>query len=349
MSTNPQLLSIATAVPQHVFQRDAIMAGAKRAFDGQAAEMDRLMPIYANAGVDQRYFCMPLDWYFQPHGWAERNRLFLEHALALMESATRDCLDAADLAVEDIDAIVAVSSSGIATPSLDALLMDRMGMRADVMRLPVFGLGCAGGVLGLARAAATARAHPGARVLLVVVELCGLTFRVNDQSKSNIVATALFGDGAAAVLLGPGTRNEPVVTAWGEHRWPGSLDVMGWQVEDDGMAVIFSHNIPALVAARFRPALDAFLAGHNLSLALIDRFLCHPGGAKVVVALEQALDLPDHALAHEREVLRLYGNMSAATVLFVLQRGLAQDMSGRTLVSGLGPGFTAGFVLIEAA
>ncbi len=349
MSTHPHLLAIATAVPDHVLRRDAVMLGAKRVFAGSAGEIDRLMPIYANAGVEQRRSCVPIEWFFEPHGWAERNRLFLDHALVLMEQASIKALAAAGLTADQVDVLITVSSSGVATPSLDARLMERLDFRRDVVRLPIFGLGCAGGVLGLGRAAAMAAGHGGAVVLLVVVELCGLTFRANDQSKSNVVATALFGDGAGAAVIGPpgGRRDAPALTAWGEFTWPQSLEVMGWRVEDDGFGVLFSQSIPQLVRERFRSAVEAFLARHNLDLGLIDRFLCHPGGAKVVTALERAMDLPEGSLEDERAVLRDYGNMSAATVLFVMQRGLGGGARGRLLVSGLGPGFSAGFLVME--
>jgi alkylresorcinol/alkylpyrone synthase len=213
------------------------------------------------------------------------------------------------------------------------------------MRLPVFGLGCAGGVLGLARAASLARAHPGARVLFLVVELCALTFRKRDQSKSNIIATALFGDGAAAALLDAEAEG-PALAAWGEYTWPDSLDVMGWDITDDGLGVLFSRDIPTLVRTQFREAADGFLRGRGLTLADIDGFICHPGGAKVITALEDSFGIPEGTLDEARAVLRQYGNMSAATVMFVLERMLARR-GRRSLMTALGPGFTAGFLTLE--
>jgi alkylresorcinol/alkylpyrone synthase len=286
---------------------------------------------------------VPLEWYADRHGWKDRQRLFLNNALDLIESAARDALDKAGLKPAEIDAVVAVSTSGIATPSLDALLIERMGLRRDVSRLPIFGLGCGGGVIGLARAADLASRGV---VLFVVVELCGLTFRRNDVSKSNIVATALFGDGAAAaVIAGDGTG--PAIVDSGEYTWPGTLDVMGWRVEEDGFGVLFSRDIPALVRDRFGDALASYLHAHGRTLADYDGFACHPGGAKVVAALEQVLDLRPGAMREARAVLRDYGNMSAATVLFVLDRVLAGGARGRYLVSALGPGFTAAFLTLE--
>ncbi|MGH6719409.1 MAG: type III polyketide synthase, partial [Alphaproteobacteria bacterium] len=281
------------------------------------------------------------------HGFAERNDLYLRHAVELAARAADRALGDAGLDYAGIDAIVAVSSSGIATPSLDALVMERRPFRRDVERLPVFGLGCAGGVLGLARAAALSLARPGSRVLLLVVELCGLTFRRADRSKSNLIASALFGDGAAAAIVST-AGGGPRLTAWGEHTWPDSLDIMGWSVADDGFGVLFSRDIPALIRRDFRSVAGNFLARHGLSFELIDVFLCHPGGAKVVDALEHALGLAPDALEDSRAVLAEFGNMSAVTVLFVLARALGRGRAGRLLLSTLGPGFTAAFLVAEA-
>ncbi len=348
MTPAPRLLSLATAVPAFALGQAEVTERARRLFAGRAAELDRLMPVFAHAGIERRYSCVPLDWYEKPHGWAERNALYLEHAERLLDSAARSALAQARLAPAEIDAVIAVSTTGIATPSLDARLIGRLGLRAEVKRLPLFGLGCAGGVLGLARAGDLVRAAPDARVLLLVVELCALSFRKNDVSKSNIVATALFGDGAAAAVVSA-SGSGPALGAAGEHCWPRSLDVMGWEVAEDGLKAVFSRDIPALVRRDVRDVAGAFLARHGLELRDIDRFICHPGGAKVLSAFEEAFRLPDGALADARGVLRDYGNMSAATVLFVLERALRAGRGGRLLVAALGPGFTAGFQLLDAA
>jgi alkylresorcinol/alkylpyrone synthase len=192
---------------------------------------------------------------------------------------------------------------------------------------------------------------PGKAVLLLVVELCTLSFRRNDLAKSNIVATALFGDGAAAVLLRCGAEG-PAIAATGEHTWPNSLDIMGWEVADDGLRAVFSRDIPRLIETELRPATDAFLAQHELGLAQINRFVCHPGGPKVLDAFERVFGLMPAELTEAREVLREFGNMSAASVLFVLERMLARSRAagkpwGRALLTALGPGFTAGFAVLS--
>jgi alkylresorcinol/alkylpyrone synthase len=349
MAPTPHLRSLATAVPGHKLTQHAVKAAARDWFANFDGDLDTMLGVFDNAGIETRYSCVPLDWFARPEAWSERNRLYVEHGLALLEDAATRCLEEAGLTPRDVDALVTVSTSGIATPSLDARLMEQVPFRRDVHRLPVFGLGCAGGVLGLGRAAALAKAAPGTNVLFLVVELCGLTYRAADKSKSNFVATALFGDGAAAAVISCGSEAEgPAVAAWGEHTWPNSLEVMGWRVEDDGLGVLFSPAIPALIHARFGAALDGFLAGLGLARGDIDGFLCHPGGTKVVEALEAVLGFAPGAMADARAVLRDYGNTSAASVMFLLERALGRGLHGRHLVSALGPGFTAGFLILEA-
>ncbi len=350
MTGQPRLAAIATAVPPYALGQEEVTRRARTLYAQLgASDSERLMPVFANAGIERRYSCVPIEWYEQPRGWTERNTLYLEHAQTLLERAARDCLDQAGLTPRDIDAVVTVSTTGIATPSLDALLSNRMSMRPDLKRLPIFGLGCAGGVLGLARAADWARAMPGARVLYLVVELCALSFQRNDTSKSNIVATALFGDGAAAaIIVNDGADDGVRFGAGGEHLFPDTLGIMGWDVGEDGLRAVFSRDIPALVKREMRKAASAFLARHGLALADIDRFVCHPGGTKVISALEDAFDIAENTLTVERGVLRDYGNMSAATLPFVMQRALRERPKGRLMLTAMGPGFTAGFQLLRA-
>lgn len=346
MTGTPRLNALATAVPEFTLRQSDAARAAKELFAADYADFERLLPVFVNAEIETRHSCVPLDWYLEPHTFSERNDLYVENAVALIEEAAHSCLTRARLTVDDIGGLVVVSTTGVATPSLDALLMEKMGLRRDVRRLPIFGLGCAGGVLGLARAAAMVRAEPGMRVLFLVVELCGLTFQRNDVSKSNVIATALFGDGAAGAIIS-GDGEGPAITGWGEHTWPDSLDVMGWNVSDDGLNVLFSRDIPTLVRTEMRSAAEVFLRRQELSFEDIDTFVTHPGGAKVLDALEEVFALSDGALVHARDVLRRYGNMSAATVMFVLERALAEN-TGRFLMSSLGPGFTAGFLTLES-
>lgn len=350
MAASPRLAAVATAVPPFVLEQEDVARRVRAMFGGDAL-VDRLLPVFANSGIERRYSCVPVEWYYDPHDWTDRNAVYVASALDLLENSARLALERAGATIADVDAIVAVSTTGISTPSLDALLVERMGFRRTVRRLPIFGLGCAGGALGLARAASVARDLEGGVVLFLVVELCAISFRRDDLTKSNVVATALFGDGAAAAVLSTAATG-PAVVASGEYLFERTLDVMGWDVATDGLRAIFSRDIPSLVEKRFRPALDEYLARSGLTMHDVDRVLPHPGGVKVLDALERAFDLGSHALDDSRDILREYGNMSAATVVFVLERALARGAlrNGswrRGLLTAMGPGFTAAFVTLE--
>src|SRR5579871_2043918 len=340
----PRLLALATAVPPYTLDQTDVARRAAQLFQ-ERRDITRLMPVFENTGIERRYSCVPIEWYGEPHGWADRTKLYVDNAVDLFEKVTLDLLEQAKLKREDIDAIVVSSTTGIATPSLDALVVEKMGLRRDIRRLPIFGLGCAGGVVGLSRAADMAKANPGSRVLFLVAELCALTFRKDDISKSNIVATALFGDGAAgAILSTDGTG--PEIGDGGEYTWPNSLDIMGWEVEEDGLKARFAQSIPALVATDFKTILHSYLQKNDLKQNEIDGFACHPGGAKVLDALEDAFGIARGALAESRSVLRDFGNMSAVTALFVLERMDWRNRARRALMTALGPGFSAVFLMI---
>jgi alkylresorcinol/alkylpyrone synthase len=348
-AVRPRLAGLTTAVPPYTMDQKAVAERARVHFGDLVGDRaERLMPVYGNAGVENRHACVPIEWHGEPHGWRERNAIYLESAVALLERAAAGCLTAVGLQSHDVDAIVVVSTSGIATPSLDAILINRLGLRPDVKRLPIFGFGCAGGVLGLSRAADFARLDPDANILFLVVELCSLTFRGNDKTAANFISTALFADGAVAALIS-GHGDGIALGPSGEHTWHDTLDIMGWEVEDNGLQVRLSRDIPSFVRERMRDVTLQFLNRHGLQLRDVDRFVCHPGGTKILIALEEALGLAEGTLAEARGVLRDYGNMSAATVLFVLDRMLKGGASGRMLMTTMGPGFTAGFQIIETA
>src|SRR5580698_4437628 len=338
-----RLLSLKSAVPPFVIAQTDAAHYARQLFS-EVRDISRLITIFQNTGIDRRYSCVPIDWYLGDHGWMDRTELYVSGAVDLLEEVTGKLLAQTGFTADDLDAIVLVSTTGVSTPSLDALLVERMGLRRDIQRLPIFGLGCAGGVIGLTRASQMARAEPGSKVLFLAVELCALTFRKNDISKSNIVATALFGDGAAGAILS--TEGEgPMVGPAGEYTWPASLDIMGWDMAEDGLKARFAKSIPDLVARDFRKLLDEFLLRHDIPLSRISGFACHPGGAKVLDALEDAMDMQRGDLKESRSVLREFGNMSAVTALFVAER--IALMGKQTLMSALGPGFTAVFLMLD--
>jgi alkylresorcinol/alkylpyrone synthase len=224
-----------------------------------------------------------------------------------------------------------------------------MGFRADVERVPVFGLGCAGGVNGLAIARRLAEAQPGTTVLMVAVEICTAAFRLDQLTKANMVATALFGDGAAACVVRAGDRGVAEIEGAGQHMWPDTLDVMGWNVDSEGLSVVFDRDISRFVHEHVGPAVGGIFERLGIARESVDRFACHPGGAKVITALEQALHLEQGALNHERAVLSQYGNMSAPTVMFVLERMIAEGLPNHTLVTALGPGFSCGALSLARA
>jgi len=348
----PRLAALATAIPPHRLDQSNVVARVEQLF-GRSPDFERLISVYANSGINCRYSVMPFEWFDTPHDWPDRNHAYLAGALDLIETAAGRALDKSGVALQDIGGIVTVSTTGIATPSLDALLIERMGLPRTAQRLPIFGLGCAGGALGLARAASLATAMPDKPVLLLVVELCTLQFRRDDLARSNIVATALFGDGAAAaVLRGDGQGSGPTVIANGEYTWPQSLDVMGWDVAEDGLKAIFSRDIPRLITAKLGEVVGDFLSRHGFTLRDIDRFVCHPGGPKVIEACETVFGLPPGALVDARRSLAEFGNMSAASVLFVLERILDRDSNQNwrhALLTAFGPGFSAGFVILGAS
>jgi alkylresorcinol/alkylpyrone synthase len=291
----------------------------------------------------------PLDWYQTRLGWPERTVAYLEGAESLFVAAADKALAAADCKTNEVDIIVTISSTGIATPSLEARVASRMGFRADVERVPVFGLGCAGGVNGLAIARRLAEARPGSTVLMVAVEICTASFRLDQLTKANVVATALFGDGAAACILRAGDTGLAAIEGVGQHIWPHTLDIMGWNADSEGLSVIFDRDIPPFVREHVGPAVDGIFDNLGIARHSVDRFACHPGGAKVIAALEQTLHLEQGVLNHERGVLSQYGNMSAPTVMFVLERIIAEGLPNRTVMTALGPGFSCGALSLTRA
>lgn len=348
------IYSVATAYPKYVMRQEDVAVKAAEVFGDKPDYFRRMANAYGNAGVETRHSCVPLDWYLEPHGWPERSQLYEQHSLDLLTSAAKKCMQNVGVEASDIAATVVVSSTGIVTPSLDSLLQTPLGLRPDVQRLPIFGLGCAGGVIGLSRSAALASTLKEQWVLFLCVELCGLTFRSGDDSKANLIGTAIFGDGAAAILIKVPAEEEastadPIgrIEGWGEHTWPQTRAMMGWRVEDDGLGVVFSRDIPNMVRNELRPVTDQFLERHALDLSDLTGVLCHPGGERVLTALEGALDLEVDDLRHARAVLRDRGNMSAVTVLAVLEKAHKAGDQGRHLMTALGPGFTAGMALVN--
>ena len=362
--TAPVLSAIATALPVHVIAQSSAKAFAEALFGASLpADERRLLAVFDSVAIDRRHACMPLEWFGRAHDFGESNALYVEHALALSESAARGALARAGLAPTDVDHVVFVSSTGVSTPSIDARLANVMPFRGDVRRTPIWGLGCAGGAAGLAHARDFALADPDSRILLIAIELCSLTFQHGDRTRQNLVAASLFGDGAAAAVVfgsratsrGPAAHGDsaPRLELLGSRSrlWPETLDVMGWNVDRNGLHVVFSRDIPTIVREWVRPNLEEFLSAHDLAIADLDHVVSHPGGPRVLAAYAEALGLPARAFRHAYEVLRDCGNMSSPTCLFVLERFLqgGEMKPGDTAVlTALGPGFSSELVLMRA-
>jgi alkylresorcinol/alkylpyrone synthase len=340
---------LATAVPPHVVEQSEAKARAREAFGGQKALFDRLSGVFDNAGVARRHIVAPQDWYMHGHGWHDRNALYLEAAEKLFVDAAAAAIEKAGLAPDEIDGVVTVSTTGIATPSLDARCFAKVGFRDGIRRVPVFGLGCAGGVNGLSIASRLAAAEPGSNWLFVTVETCSISIRLDSDDPAAVVATALFGDGAAAAVVRSGEHSLARIAGSAEKLWPDTLRIMGWDVEDPGLAVVFDRAIPPFVEEQLADAVDEMCEEMGTSREAIDRFCCHPGGVKVIDAIEAALKLNQGELNLEREVLRDYGNMSAPTVMFVLERLIERGLPERVMMTAFGPGFTCAGMLLEAA
>jgi alkylresorcinol/alkylpyrone synthase len=348
----PSIVATATTVPEHRISQHQARDFAAGIFSSHFADIDRLLPLFSNAGIESRYFAMPLDWFDQDHSFEEKNDLYVHHATDLSERVSRAVLDRAGVASEALDAIFYVSTTGLATPSIDARLINLLNLRKDIQRTPIWGLGCAGGAAGLARIHHYLLGHPDQTVLLVATELCGLTFMRDDFSKSNLVACALFAEGAAAALVaGDEVGADGLdILATQSQVYPDSLDIMGWNIQTKGLQVVFDRRIPQIVAENSAAELEVLLKQNSVDKDAVAEYLYHPGGAKVLDAYEEAYGIDNGALDRSRRVLLNYGNMSSATVLFVLDDYLS-ERSGRQdgfgVISALGPGFSSESLLVK--
>jgi alkylresorcinol/alkylpyrone synthase len=341
-----EILSVATANPAFVLTQTEATLRARELYPHLRA----LWPLYDNTGIEARYNCQPLEWYLKPHSWEERTAIFQEQALDLLADVTLKATAAAGVGLGEIDILVTNTITGLAIPSLDARLFNRLKLAPTVERLPIFGLGCGGGVAGLARATRLAHATEGAHVLFLTVDLCSLCLRVNDPSAAMFVSAALFGDGAAGVLLRnttDGWSGGPRILAVGEWCWPETEHIMGWDIKDDGFGIVLSAELPSLMRKALAPALHDFLDRNGFRLSDFNGFLFHPGGRKLIETMQETLGLEREHFAHSWEVLRAYGNMSSATALFVLDRALKAGARGPHLLAAFGPGFSAYFVAAD--
>ena len=314
-------------------------------------EAKRLIFAFDNTEIKQRNFCQPLCYYTRPNTFEERNNEYIRTSLAYSVQAIEDCVTKAGISKEDITDLVFISTTGLSTPSLDALIINKMRLNPHINRIPVFGLGCGGGVSGMAKANTLAKADPAAVVCLVAVELCSLTLIKSDYSKSNFIGSSLFSDGiSACIVKGDDHTNNTGVNyvAASSKLYYDSLDVMGWEFQDTGFKVLFSKDIPTFINAHIRGDIDQFLVKHQLQLSDIKNFVFHPGGKKVLDAYTDALGVEGDFMKKTREVMNGYGNMSSATVLYVLEKFMTEGFEdGYALMLAMGPGFSSEMVLLK--
>jgi alkylresorcinol/alkylpyrone synthase len=320
------------------------------------ADRTRFRHLSESAGVATRHLALPREGYAALGDFGRANDTWIEAAGALGEEAIAGALKQAGLEPADLDLIVCVSVTGIAVPSLDARLAPRMGMRPDVARMPLFGLGCMAGAAGVARVHDYLRGRPDGAAVLLAVELCSLTVQSGDDSAANLVAGALFGDGAAAVVMlgaehpAAGAAHGPHVVASRSMLYPDTEYVMGWDIRATGFRVVLSPDAPDLIRAHLPGTVREFLAEHGLAPADIATWVCHPGGPKIIQAVTESLDLADDALAATRASLAQVGNLSSASVLHVLQEIRDADRpppGSWGLMTAFGPGFCAEMVLLR--
>jgi alkylresorcinol/alkylpyrone synthase len=324
---------------------------ARIAFTSRSPHMERLMDVFDNTQILTRNFCKPLGYYIAPSTFEDRNNAYLETSLKWSVEAIENCIGRANITKEDITDIVFVSTTGLATPSMDALIINRMRLNPHINRMPIFGLGCAGGVSGMARANSIAMANPDAVVLLVAVELCSLTVLRDDYSTSNFVGSSLFSDGiAACLIMGDNHRGNKHVKykSASSKLYYDSLEVMGWDFTNSGFKVLFSKDIPEFINENVRNDIDNFLIRQGLRLEDIRNFIFHPGGKKVLEAYASALPVEGDFLKRSRTVMNNYGNMSSVTVLYVLEKFMNEGFEdGLGLMMAMGPGFSSEMVLLE--
>lgn len=344
----PKIQGVGIAVPAYAVEQRKIKKFMAALFHSRVDHLERLLPIFESSCIQVRYLSQPLDWYGATHSFAEANKIFEQVALELSEKAALEAMKKAHVRPEDIGMIVFVSSTGIVTPTLDAKLIQKLGLSSHTGRLPIWGLGCGGGVSGLARAAELSHSLPGKSVLLVTVELCSLTFQLNDYSKSNLVGTSLFADGAAAAVItldGDG----PAILGNYSTLFPDSADVMGWDLIDTGFKVRFSRDIPSIVRHHLPDLLTDACAKWGIDQEDIIHYVVHPGGAKVLSAYSESLGLANNKLIYAYDILAAYGNMSSTSVLFVLEKFMRETppTGEYGVMLALGPGFSAEQVLFK--
>lgn len=333
--------------------QQAVKEFARSSFVRSFPEVEKMLSVFDNTEIKARNLCKPLGYYTQSHTFREQNLEYIRLSLEYSVQAIEACLISAEMKKEAVTDLIFVSTTGLATPSVDALIINTMRLNQHVNRMSIFGLGCAGGVSGYAKACTLAKANPKAVVLLVAVELCSLTFLRDDFSKSNFIGASLFADGVAACLIVGDSyvNNAKRKIAFVDNEsklYYDSLDIMGWDFTDSGFKVLFSSGIPNIIAKNVEEDITSFLAKSKVKISDIKSFIFHPGGKKVLDSYKEALKVEGDFLKTTREVMCDYGNMSSTTVLYVLERFFDNGFEdGYALMVSMGPGFSCEMVLLQ--
>ncbi|MDP4083502.1 MAG: 3-oxoacyl-[acyl-carrier-protein] synthase III C-terminal domain-containing protein [Bacillota bacterium] len=358
----PSIISIAEAIPPFELKQENAVEFARELFSKSFKDIERLLKAFQNGQIEKRYFAKPIEWFKEDHSFEDKNDTYIESAVSLGIQAIEECLGKNQFLDEfvpyqEIEAIFLISTTGLATPSIEARIMNRIPFSSHTKRIPIWGLGCAGGASGLSRAFEYCLAFPKAKVLVLSVELCSLTFQRNDKSKSNLIGTSLFADGVACALICGDQvdtkkfkkQTSPSIVATQSSLMPDSLDVMGWDIKNNGLFVVFSRDIPHIVEKWLKPIVDEFLTDYHLKIEEIQYFIAHPGGKKVLDAYVKSLGIPQEMNDISFDVLKKRGNMSSATILYVLKSHMELNIQKGAygLATALGPGFSSELLLLR--
>jgi alkylresorcinol/alkylpyrone synthase len=347
-----RIAAVATAFPDHYYAQDELLLALKRSWGDRLDNVAVLERLHRRLGVEGRHLALPIERYDRLRTWGEANDIWIDVATDLGARALRSALACAAVPVEEVGTLVFASVTGVASPSIDARIVNRLGLPSTVRRLPLFGLGCVAGAAALARAADVVRAYPDEVAAVVAVELCSLTWQRDDLSVANLISAGLFGDGAAAVVVAGARRDAdgPRIRATQSAFYPNTEAVMGWHISERGFRVLLSPDVPAVVRTHLGGDVDRLLAAHGLRRDDIHTWILHPGGPKILHAAAAALDLPADSLATSWDCLRRAGNLSSVSVLMVLEEiaHRRRPPAGAWSVLGaLGPGFCSELLLLR--
>jgi len=344
------IAATATALPPYTITREDVKVYMGRVFEIPERRLEAMMTIVDNAHVHQRRSIFPLDYTIEPRPLSQTNNEYIDHAIKLGREAAEKCLERAGLRPDQIDLIITVSCTGFMIPSLDAHLINLMGFRSNVRRMPFTELGCAAGAMAISRASDYLRANPGGNVLIISVELPSLTFQRKDISQANLISSILFGDGAAAAIVTGEHKPGPRVLVTETYTFPDSLNAMGFDLRDSGFHILLSKDVPEMIGGKIHGLIHEFLARHGKTRADIKGWILHPGGARLLGNMEQELGLCKCDTQPSWDILENVGNLSSATILFILQEWLEKrplKTGEHAMAAAFGPGFSAEFLLLQ--